>query len=126
MLHFVRELEHFCHLEVIDCAWSSLATFIDRGEGDLDALINAHADYINRLASKALFRVSTRADDRQEEAHLMQLVRQAFKTALLYCETLQALCNLALSEASRRDGDLPTRVSQVSPVRLAHRNRNLD
>jgi len=56
MLHFIRQLEYFCHLEVIDCSWAVLEEFITKKEGDLDELIEAHQAYIERLACKALLR----------------------------------------------------------------------
>ena len=56
MIHFVRQLQYFCHLEVIDCSWSVLEEFAQKKEGDLDTLINAHQAYVERLASKALLK----------------------------------------------------------------------
>lgn len=78
--------------------------FVERGEGDLDALIDAHTSYINRLASKALLRVHSRKGNINEEESIMNSVKEAFKIALRFKETLDALCNYALSEASRQSG----------------------
>lgn len=79
-------------------------SFVDKGEGDLDALIDAHTSYINRLASKALLRVYSRKGNAQDEEAIMNSVKEAFKIALRFKESLDALCNHALSEASRQSG----------------------
>jgi gamma-tubulin complex component 3 len=103
MLHFVRQLQYFCHQEVIECSWAALSTFVDKGEGDLDALIEAHTSYINRLASKGLLRAVSRKGNAAEEDGIMTAVREAFKQTLKFAESLDALCNHALSEAARLD-----------------------
>lgn len=56
MMHFTRQLQHFCHLEVIDCSWTILERFALKKEGDLDGLIAAHQQYVKQLATKALLR----------------------------------------------------------------------
>lgn len=100
MIHFVKQIQYFSHLDVIECSWVALMRFVDKGEGDLDALIDAHTSYINRLAAKALLRVSTRRAHNQEET-IMNGVKEAFKLALNFKDTLDALCNYALAEASK-------------------------
>lgn len=104
MIHFVKQLQYFCHLEVIECSWVVLSSFIEKGEGDLDALIDAHTSYINQLASKALLRAVSRRGDIQEEETIMNNVKDAFKIALRFKDSLDALCNYALAEASRQSG----------------------
>lgn len=59
MIHFVRALQSFAHLEVVDCSFSTLEAFALRKEGDLDALIAAHEGYVDRLAGKILMRGSS-------------------------------------------------------------------
>jgi len=54
MIHFVRELQAFCQLEVIECSWKELMDFIKKKEGDLDALIQAHRNYLERTVRKVL------------------------------------------------------------------------
>jgi gamma-tubulin complex component 3 len=44
----------YCHLEVIECSWKALMDFINEKEGDLDALINAHRVYLDRMVKKIL------------------------------------------------------------------------
>lgn len=52
MIHFVRQLQAYCRLEVIECSWINLIEFLDKKEGDLDALIEAHRIYLDRMAKK--------------------------------------------------------------------------
>ena len=54
MIHFIRQLQAYCQLEVIECSWKVLEEFVSRREGDLDALIGAHRTYLERLVNKAL------------------------------------------------------------------------
>jgi gamma-tubulin complex component 3 len=58
MLHFIRQLQHYSHLEVIDCSWKTLEDFALRKQGDLDSLIEAHRSYLERLINKGLLRGS--------------------------------------------------------------------
>jgi gamma-tubulin complex component 3 len=55
MIHFIRQMAAYCHLEVIECSWKALMDFINEKEGDLDALINAHRVYLDRMVKKVLF-----------------------------------------------------------------------
>ncbi|KAG5637370.1 hypothetical protein H0H81_004795 [Sphagnurus paluster] len=54
MVHFVRQLQTYCHLEVIECSWKILNDFLNNKEGDLDALIEAHRSYLDRMVKKIL------------------------------------------------------------------------
>jgi gamma-tubulin complex component 3 len=54
MIHFVRETQAYCHLEVIECSWKVLIDFLNKKEGDLDALISAHRSYLDRMVKKIL------------------------------------------------------------------------
>jgi gamma-tubulin complex component 3 len=54
MIHFIRQLQYYCHLEVIGCSWQVLEEFAKKKEGDLDSLIEAHRAYLDRLVNKAL------------------------------------------------------------------------
>ena len=58
MLHFIRQLQHYSHLEVIDCSWKTLEDFALRKQGDLDSLMEAHRAYLERLINKGLLRGS--------------------------------------------------------------------
>jgi gamma-tubulin complex component 3 len=60
MVHFLRQLQAFCQLEVIECSWQALMDFTDKREGDLDALIAAHRTYLDRVVRKVLLLGSKR------------------------------------------------------------------
>ena len=54
MIHFFRQIQAYCHLEVIECSWKVLLDFLAKKEGDLDALIDAHRTYLDRIVKKVL------------------------------------------------------------------------
>lgn len=41
-------------MEVVECSWKALVDFINKKEGDLDALIGAHRAYLDRMVKKIL------------------------------------------------------------------------
>jgi len=54
MIHFVRQTQAYCQVEVIECSWEVLHQFIQQKKGDLDSLIGAHHSYLDRIAKKVL------------------------------------------------------------------------
>lgn len=54
MVHFLRQLQAFYQLEVVECSWSALMEFTDKRSGDLDSLIHAHRTYLDRVVRKIL------------------------------------------------------------------------
>ena len=54
MIHFIRQLEAYYRLEVIECLWKELNEFLKKKEGDLDALIEAHRSYLDNMVKKIL------------------------------------------------------------------------
>lgn len=60
MVHFLRQMQAFCQLEVIECSWQSFIDFTAKREGDLDALIQAHRTYLDRVVRKILLLGSKR------------------------------------------------------------------
>jgi gamma-tubulin complex component 3 len=54
MVHFLRQLQAFYQLEVIECSWQALLDFTGKRQGDLDALIHAHRGYLDRVVKKVL------------------------------------------------------------------------
>jgi gamma-tubulin complex component 3 len=54
MIHFIRQMQAYSQLEVIEISWKVLVEFIHRKEGDLDALIDAHRSYLDRMVKKVL------------------------------------------------------------------------
>ncbi|CEL61828.1 Gamma-tubulin complex component 3 homolog OS=Xenopus laevis GN=tubgcp3 PE=1 SV=1 [Rhizoctonia solani AG-1 IB] len=101
MIHFIRQMQSFSHLEVIDVSWKRLVEFTRKKEGDLDALIEAHQTYLERIEKKVLL-ISSKSG--REESVLNQ-VREAFQTILQFREATDAFHNHTLAEAARRDSE---------------------
>jgi gamma-tubulin complex component 3 len=86
MTFFIRQLQYFCHLEVISCSWQELEKTALKKEGDLDSLIEAHRVYLKRLTSKALLSIPRRGG-RHSHTDMLGIVRRIFETLLIYQET---------------------------------------
>ncbi|KAI0698533.1 gamma-tubulin complex DGRIP91/SPC98 component [Cerioporus squamosus] len=104
MIHFVRQLQAYCHLEVMECAWQDLLTFVQKKEGDLDALIENHRAYLDRMVKKVLL-LSPKAG---REENLLNQVRDVFTLILQFREATDDLYNYCLSESARRDAEKDT------------------
>jgi len=105
MVHFIRQMQAFCHLEVIECSWKIFVDFLNKKEGDLDAMINAHRSYLDRMVRKILL-LSSKAG---REETLLGHVREAFTIILKYREATDNFYNHCLTESSRRDEERDTR-----------------
>ncbi|KAG6831584.1 hypothetical protein H0H92_009057 [Tricholoma furcatifolium] len=101
MIHFIRQMQAYCHLEVIECSWKNLTDFLHKKEGDLDALLDAHQSYLDRMARKILL-LSSKAG--KEEAVLSQ-VKELFATILQYRDAMVRALEISMQSA-RRDGQL--------------------
>ncbi|KAI0638044.1 gamma-tubulin complex DGRIP91/SPC98 component [Trametes polyzona] len=101
MIHFMRQMEAYCNLEVIECSWQDLTRFIEKKEGDLDALIENHRAYLDRMVKKVLL-LSPKAG---REENLLNQVRDAFTMILNFREASDDLYNYCLSELARRDAE---------------------
>ncbi|OCH90974.1 gamma-tubulin complex DGRIP91/SPC98 component [Obba rivulosa] len=101
MIHFIRQLEAYCHLEVIECSWKNLEEFLEKKEGDLDALIDTHRAYLDRMVKKVLL-LSPKAG---REENLLNQVRDVFAIILQFREATDDFYNYCLSEAARRDAE---------------------
>ncbi|PWN46995.1 hypothetical protein IE53DRAFT_336133, partial [Violaceomyces palustris] len=89
MIHFVRQLQGFCQLEVIDYSWDDLQNFFSRREGDLDELIQSHRAYLNALIAKVLLRGGKRGAQDQ----LAQELRSQFDTMLAFSNAADDLAH---------------------------------
>lgn len=87
MIHFIRQLEAYCRLEVIECSWKVLTDFLNKKEGDLDALIEAHRNYLDRMTRKILLWSPKHG---KEEFLLRQLV-EIFICVLQFRESLVSI-----------------------------------
>ncbi|KAH6914861.1 gamma-tubulin complex component 3 [Coprinopsis sp. MPI-PUGE-AT-0042] len=101
MIHFIRQMGAFCRLEVIECSWNVLIDFLNKKEGDLDSLIEAHRTYLDRVVKKT-FLLNTHSKSGKEEL-VLGMVRDVFTTVLMYREAMDNLYNWCLSEAAKRD-----------------------
>lgn len=86
MLFFVRQIEAYCHLEVIECSWIPLAEFLDKKEGDLDALILEHKKYLDRIVSKTLLQGGKRRKEGRES--LLEQLKAAWKAMLKFSDAV--------------------------------------
>lgn len=101
MIHFIRQMSAYCHLEVIECSWTALMGFINEKEGDLDALISAHRVYLDRMVKKLLL-IGSKAG---REESLLNQVKEAFSLMLRFYDATEHFYNLCITESSRRDSE---------------------
>jgi len=99
MIHFIRSMYAYCQLEVIECSWKILSNFLQKKEGDLDALINVHRSYLDRMVNKVLL-LSPKSG---KEEILLNQVREVFSTILQFRDVTDDFYNYCLSESVRRD-----------------------
>ena len=98
MIHFVRQLQGFCQLEVIAYSWHALEhDFQHHPGGDLDQLIETHRAYLHTLISTALLRGGKRG----QADHLADEVRAQLDAVLVFCAALDDLARLVTTELAR-------------------------
>ncbi|KAJ6539390.1 gamma-tubulin complex, component 3 [Mycena capillaripes] len=102
MIHFMRQMQAYCHLEVIECSWKVLLDFLNKKEGDLDAMIEAHRSYLDRVVKKVLL-LSPKSG---KQENILNQVKEVFSTILMFREATDNFYNYCLSESARRDGKL--------------------
>lgn len=54
MIHFINQYQYFLLFEVIECSWEKLFSQLQKREGGLDRLIEAHTQYLNKITAKGL------------------------------------------------------------------------
>lgn len=79
MLFFIRQLQYYCHLEVIACAWTQFELDMVKKDADLDSLIQAHRAYLRRLVDKALLRDNAKPARRGVRPFLFELGGRRWK-----------------------------------------------
>ncbi|WFC97450.1 Microtubule-nucleating Tub4p (gamma-tubulin) complex component [Malassezia yamatoensis] len=98
IIHFVRQLQGFCQLEVIAYSWHGLEhEFEHHPGGDLDQLIEAHRSYLHTLISNALLRGGKRG----QLDHLADEVRAQLDATLLFCAGLDDLSRHVTTDLAR-------------------------
>ena len=111
MIHFIRQMEAYCQLEVIECSWKILLEFCNKKEGDLDALIEAHRAYLDRMVKKVLL-LSAKAG---REETLLHQVRDLFTTILQFREA--SVCATCFAPVTLRLLILPRMISTTTASR---------
>ncbi|KAH9450460.1 hypothetical protein MJO29_014588 [Puccinia striiformis f. sp. tritici] len=102
MIHFIRQLQSYCHLEVIDCGWQEFEKKLcfdqdGNGGGDLDSLIENHSVYLDRLVNKGLL-LSNRVG---KENTCLLLAEDCFKVILAFKDSIDNLYAFGLSKSAR-------------------------
>lgn len=87
MRFFLTQLESYSHSEVIDCAFLVLQSFILKGEGGLDGLIEAHRVYLRKL-EKMLLEGTRRGGAKRDAGTLLEALREMFVVVLRYRESV--------------------------------------
>ncbi|TNY22196.1 Spc98 family-domain-containing protein [Rhodotorula diobovata] len=98
MVFFVRQVEYYCHLEVVACQWAELEDFVAKGEGDLDKLVDAHRKYLTKLADKALLKAQGRR--KKEVKPLVEQLRDIWKVMLQWKNVADDLFAYAMQHES--------------------------
>ncbi|GAA6006006.1 hypothetical protein JCM10207_007304 [Rhodosporidiobolus poonsookiae] len=98
MIFFVRQVEYYCHLEVVACQWAELEAFVEKKDGDLDGLIEAHQKYLRKLTEKALLKAQ--AKRKREVKPLINQLRDVFHVMLQYKNVADDLFAYAMQHES--------------------------
>ena len=99
MIHFIRQMQGFAQLEVIEYSWNDLLTFFSRRQGDLDELIESHRAYLNALIGKVLLRGGKRGS----QDYLAGELRAQFDCILAFTVASDDLAHLSTRELARHD-----------------------
>ncbi|KAF8845758.1 gamma-tubulin complex, component 3 [Paxillus ammoniavirescens] len=99
MVHFIRQMQAYCQLEVMECSWKILTEFFYKREGDLDTMIDAHRSYLDRMVKK-VFLLFPKAG---KEENLLTQVRDVFQIILQFREATDNFYHYCLSESAKRD-----------------------
>ncbi|TKY85174.1 hypothetical protein EX895_006254 [Sporisorium graminicola] len=99
MIHFIRQMQGFAQLEVIEYSWNDLLTFFSRRQGDLDELIESHRAYLNALIGKVLLRGGKRGS----RDYLAGELKAQFDSILAFTVASDDLTHLSTRELARFD-----------------------
>ncbi|GAC72826.1 gamma-tubulin complex, DGRIP91/SPC98 component [Moesziomyces antarcticus T-34] len=97
MVHFIRQMQGFAQLEVIEYSWNDLLHFFSRRQGDLDELISSHRAYLNALIGKVLLRGGKRGS----QDYLAGELRAQFDCILSFTVAADDLAHLSTREVAR-------------------------
>ncbi|KAG8914314.1 Microtubule-nucleating Tub4p (gamma-tubulin) complex component, partial [Tulasnella sp. 408] len=93
MIFFIRQLQSYTHLVVIEGCWKELQEFLKKKEGDLDSLIQAHRAYLERMETRSML---LRSRQGKREQYLAD-VKECFDRALNFVE------GVLMNHAFRKD-----------------------
>ncbi|KLO19761.1 gamma-tubulin complex DGRIP91/SPC98 component [Schizopora paradoxa] len=99
MTHFIRQIQSYCHLQIIECQWKKLMDFIDKKEGDLDALITAHRTYVGNVTRKVL----VQRDKLGKEGSVFRSLQDLYTTILHFRTAMDDFYTYTMNEAARLD-----------------------
>lgn len=89
MIHFIRQLQTYCHLDVIELSWKELLEFVNKKEGDLDALIGAHRKHVERVMKKILLTTTTPKPKKDMQPDtLLNCMKEIFHMILQFREAM--------------------------------------
>ncbi|KAH9824870.1 Spc98 family-domain-containing protein [Melampsora americana] len=109
MIHFIRQLQCYVQLEVIECGWQEFEKRVMLEGGDLDSLVEAHGVYLDRLVSKGML-LNPKAG---KENTCLLLAEECFKVILAYKASIDSLKAYVLSDRSESD---PGNSARSTPV----------
>lgn len=118
MIHFIRQMQGFAQLEVIEYSWNDLLTFFSRRQGDLDELIESHRAYLNALIGKVLLRGGKRGS----QDYLAGELRSQFDSILAFTVACDDLTHLSTRELARFDME---RGHNTAPTERGARSRTV-
>uniref|UniRef100_V5EHM4 Uncharacterized protein n=1 Tax=Kalmanozyma brasiliensis (strain GHG001) TaxID=1365824 RepID=V5EHM4_KALBG len=118
MIHFIRQMQGFAQLEVIEYSWNDLLTFFSRRQGDLDELIESHRAYLNALIGKVLLRGGKRGS----QDYLAGELRSQFDSILAFTVACDDLTHLSTRELARFDME---RGVNMAPTERGARSRTV-
>ncbi|KAI8344273.1 Spc98 family-domain-containing protein [Chlamydoabsidia padenii] len=107
MIHFIYQLQHYYLFEVLEYSWEKLETRINTKSIDLDAVIEAHAQYLYDIAHKG-FLTGLKAPP------LSMQLNSIFDVILTYKTILDLLHGYATSELTKR---LPHDTEKLTKLR---------
>jgi gamma-tubulin complex component 3 len=113
MIHFMRQLQGYNQLEVIEYSWQDLQSFFEKRSGDLDVLIAAHRGYLSSLHGKILLRGGKRG----AVDYLASELRANFNTIIAFTQASDELATFISDELARRHlGDMETEDTRLRGI----------
>jgi len=97
MTHFIRQLQAFNQLEVIEYSWHDLQGFFSKRQGDLDELIEAHRAFLDALVGKMMLKGGRKSS----ATPLVDEIRANLDSMLAFCSAIDDLAHLVNGEVAK-------------------------